>query len=192
MKKCITCGASKPLTNFYKHKVTKSGYRSKCKECSKEQSKKWRKNNPEKAKECNKKYRQNNPEKIAIGKKEWADNNPKKVKKTNKRFWLNNPDYQKDRREKVKVKYGISLATIQRYGLKLALKIYDKYDRKCSECGEEDDLTIHHLDGKGINYENQGLKPNNSEDNLIVLCNRCHGGLHSRKYWASKKTKEQG
>jgi|TARA_Y100000296_G_scaffold63836_1_gene74451 hypothetical protein len=86
-----------------------------------------------------------------------------------------------------KIDYGLGAGTISRYGFRLALEVYERCNRRCVECGEENDLTIHHLDNQGRNYENKGLKVNNDKDNLIVLCRKCHGGLHSREYWANRK-----
>lgn len=34
MKKCTTCGVVKPLTEFYKHRITKDGLAHICKDCS--------------------------------------------------------------------------------------------------------------------------------------------------------------
>lgn len=34
MNKCNKCGEEKPITEFNKHKLCKSGYRSQCKTCS--------------------------------------------------------------------------------------------------------------------------------------------------------------
>lgn len=80
-------------------------------------------------------------------------------------------------------KYGISANQISRYGFKLCLEVYEKYNRKCSECGSEDYLAIHHIDGKGRNYEEKGIEPNNSLDNLQLVCRSCHGRLHGSSKW---------
>lgn len=103
-----------------------------------------------------------------------------------------NKDYRKiwypKRQKELKDKYGLGAGTIGRYGFELALKIYDKYERKCIMCGEKNDLTLHHLDGKGRNYENKGLKPNNEEKNLILVCRKCHGSIHGKEGRGIKKT----
>lgn len=89
-------------------------------------------------------------------------------------------------------KYGMSANQISRYGFKLCLEVYEKYDRKCSECGSEDYLAIHHIDGRGRNYENMGKKPNNSLDNLQLMCRVCHGRLHgSYSGYGLKRNKGQ-
>lgn len=85
-------------------------------------------------------------------------------------------------------KYGIGINTIYRYGLKNALEIYDKYDRRCINCGSENNLVIHHLDRKGRNYERMGLKPNNNIDNLVLLCNKCHGSIHGKMNKGTHRT----
>ena len=92
-------------------------------------------------------------------------------------------------RAKVLDKYGISVSTITFYGLELALFVYDRADRRCQKCGDKKNLTIHHLDHKGRNYENQGLEPNNDTDNLIVLCCKCHGSIHGKQGGRPKKLK---
>jgi hypothetical protein len=75
----------------------------------------------------------------------------------------------------------LSLSTIRRYGLETALFVYDRANRKCETCGVDKDLTLHHIDHNGRNNLNKGLPQNNDKDNLIVLCRRCHGGLHGRE-----------
>lgn len=96
------------------------------------------------------------------------------------------PHKERDKFKKIKDDYGLGSGTIQRYGFRLALKIYEKFDRKCSNCGEENDLTIHHLDNNGRNKLEMGQEQNNSEDNLVIICRRCHGSLHAREYWDNK------
>jgi predicted HNH restriction endonuclease len=51
---------------------------------------------------------------------------------------------------------------------------------KCENCGSTDSLAIHHLDNNGRRAENEGRKPNNSADNLVVLCAKCHADYHIR------------
>ena len=108
-------------------------------------------------------------------------------------WFKKNPNYQnyqkkwqKKKRKVIKDKYGLGVGTVSRFGFKLSLEVYEKCKKKCEICGCENDLTIHHKDGKGRNYENRGLEPNNSLDNLIVLCRSCHGSLHGKKYWDKK------
>ena len=38
MQRCITCGAMKPLTEYYRHPGMLIGHLSKCKECQKQAS----------------------------------------------------------------------------------------------------------------------------------------------------------
>ena len=54
---------------------------------------------------------------------------------------------------------------------KLIQSIKNIYDNKCSLCGRDENLRIHHIDQ---NHEN------NIEENLILLCESCHRKIHSR------------
>jgi hypothetical protein len=45
MKKCNACGKQKPLSEFYKNKITKDGHHGECKPCNKTRATKWYKNN---------------------------------------------------------------------------------------------------------------------------------------------------
>lgn len=83
-------------------------------------------------------------------------------------------------------KYGISANQISQYGFKLCLEVYEKYNRKCSVCGSVDYLAIHHIDGKGRNYANKGLEPNNNIDNLQLICRVCHGKVHGSAEWKNR------
>ena len=88
-------------------------------------------------------------------------------------------------------RYGINVVTIQRYGLKLALEVYEKYERKCAICEESTNLVIHHIDGKGKKLERMGLPMNNILSNLIIICRSCHGRLHANNYWKQKNERRK-
>ena len=47
----------------------------------------------------------------------------------------------------------------------------------CENCGGNGALSIHHRDGNGRN----SLKPNNRSENLMTLCNVCHGSVSAIK-----------
>ncbi len=90
--------------------------------------------------------------------------------------------YLKARRERIKKQYGFGGGSLGRYGLKILIPIYKKYNNCCAVCFKKQDLTIHHLNGKGRHYwEKTGQKPDNSLDNLMVLCRSCHGRHEGRK-----------
>jgi hypothetical protein len=86
----------------------------------------------------------------------------------------------KRNREKWAKKYGVTVSSIAHHSLKIARLVFDKFDRKCNRCGSTEHLAIHHIDGKGRNYTNKKMKPNNNIDNLELLCIRCHGSLHGK------------
>ena len=48
-------------------------------------------------------------------------------------------------------------------------KIRERQDNKCFTCGKENPRTIHHRDSNS---------DNNSEDNLVLLCGKCHKKLN--------------
>jgi len=93
-----------------------------------------------------------------------------------------------------KEKYGIGYNTIRRFGLKLALFIYDRADRKCEICGSKIDLTIHHKNNKGSNLIKAGHPElvDNDINNLIVLCRSCHGRIHGKEGKGKKHNKGSG
>ena len=85
------------------------------------------------------------------------------------------------RRQRIKEKYGFGSGSLWRYGLKILIPLYQKYNSCCTVCFSKNDLTIHHIDGKGRNYIERGLKPNNSLENLLLLCRHCHGFIDGKK-----------
>ena len=81
----------------------------------------------------------------------------------------------------IKNNYGLGAGTIQRYGFKLALDVYERAGRKCELCDEVNDLTLHHKDGLGRGFQEKGGTPNNNPENLQVLCRKCHGSIEGRR-----------
>src|SRR3990167_7338479 len=74
--------------------------------------------------------------------------------------------------------HGISIRAIRDYGLKLALFVYDRANRKCEYCGTSKNLVIHHIDRRVRNYRDNRMKSNDNPNNLKVLCSHCHGKIH--------------
>lgn len=76
MKKCFKCGVEKPLASFYKHSGMSDGHLNKCKECTKIDVKKHRKEN-DSVREHDRK-RGNRQDLTYLQK--WRADNPKKYK----------------------------------------------------------------------------------------------------------------
>jgi hypothetical protein len=82
MKKCKTCGETKPLTEFGKQKATKDGYTYKCKSCMSEYNRQWREENKETVREYNRQWREENRERI----KQYRQENRETAKEYNKQY----------------------------------------------------------------------------------------------------------
>jgi hypothetical protein len=131
----------------------------------------------EKRKQYLKEYRIKNRKKAYEYRKKWIEKHPGYM---NKYHYDNNGIRRKAYSDYFKNASPISKSCIIRHGLN-ALLVYQKYNGKCAYCEQDWDLTIHHLDNKGRNYLEKGLKPNNNIDNLIVLCRKCHGRIHGKQ-----------
>jgi len=64
MKKCSKCKEEKEFVDFHKHKKTKDGYTSRCKECSLNDKKEYYEKNKDKVKKKVKEYRENNLDEV--------------------------------------------------------------------------------------------------------------------------------
>jgi hypothetical protein len=94
---CSKCKEKKILIDFTKDKNQKTGYRTVCKQCTKEYYKLYRKNNKIKISEFAKKYRDNNTEKIDNYHKKYRENNQQKIKQRYKKHRLDNLEKIKQR-----------------------------------------------------------------------------------------------
>lgn len=119
MKICRKCDIEKELSEFFKHVVTKDGYRSQCKSCCKkydeetyekrkERLEKYYKENEAILKEKKKQYRLKNADKIKeynksrkdITKeydKEYRKENVDQIKENKKQYYEDNKDYFKEK-----------------------------------------------------------------------------------------------
>lgn len=107
MKTCSKCKEEKSFDEFHKHKSSKDGYRSQCKECRKEIEKKYYIENnislkiKEKRKfdkryiEYNRKYKDSNKEFINELKRNWSKS--EKCKESQKIYYQNNSEKIKER-----------------------------------------------------------------------------------------------
>ena len=86
---------------------------------------------------------------------------------------------------------SVSKSTLNLWGFDLIFKVYQKI-KSCSVCGRTNDLVIHHIDGRGINYLRKGLEPNNSLDNLTLMCHHCHNSYHTKKRNKERAEREGG
>lgn len=83
-KKCTCCSQIKPLPMFYCSVVNKDGHQTKCKECAKEHSRKWRLNHKDVQKNNTNRWRKENPDRIKlIGRKAMAKMRNKPMGKLN-------------------------------------------------------------------------------------------------------------
>jgi len=93
MKKCSRCGELKSENEFWKDSTKKDNLTSNCKECQKENSRKWYQENKEHKKEYSRKWREENPEYS----KEYREEHKKQYneyqqerRKNNQKYRLNN------------------------------------------------------------------------------------------------------
>lgn len=105
MKKCLTCLLIKNYSEFYKHKLTIDGYRTKCISCVKlynanrylknkeiinQRNRKWAENNQNKVKAMT--HKRNTTQKEKLRKKLYAENNVEKTRAARKAYKLRNLD----------------------------------------------------------------------------------------------------
>lgn len=58
-------------------------------------------------------------------------------------------------------------------------KCLNKYSKKCHICSSDDNVEVHHINGK---------RWDNSIENLIPVCKECHGNIHSNNNTLNKWT----
>jgi hypothetical protein len=90
---CSKCGEHKPITDFYKNKKSKFGFRKSCKLCNNNYSNNYRLNNMDKWNEKSKRYYEKNREEI-LSKKEWGDKEKSYYNEYRRLRKLTDPEYK--------------------------------------------------------------------------------------------------
>ncbi len=67
------------------------------------------------------------------------------------------------------------MKTFHRLKKEVGLRILEKHNYKCSECGSDKGLCVHHIERTHVDSPEY-----NNEDNLTVLCRSCHMSYHRR------------
>lgn len=65
---------------------------------------------------------------------------------------------------------------VAKHGHRNHLEALKRDGFKCVKCGDDKAPHVHHIDGVGLGYDRKNR--NNALDNLISLCNSCHGTIH--------------
>lgn len=182
-KVCNICKQEKPLDEFYsqqRQSKSKGSYiyvYPYCKECSKDKSSKWVKENPEHYNETRYKYRRT--EKYREYERE--KNNREYYKKYKKEWRVNNADkmnmFGQLRRSKMKqLKCELSLEDWN--------KILEKFNYSCTYCGKTEDDCIEEY-GQRLHQEH--IVPMNkngsyTKNNIVPACKGYNCSKHDRDF----------
>ena len=184
MKECTKCKETKPLTEYYKGKNYKGGYRSQCKVCLKE------------VKDI---YFEKNKDKLKEAKKLWSENNKERIKKTNEIYRKNNKDkLRKTQKKYYKTNRGKILKQSKKYREENKELINNKYKEYYKENKEKlNKLSrIHREQNKKYfsNYMSSWIKKRYSEDQMFRLKtnlrSRIYEYLKKGGYKKTKKTRD--
>jgi hypothetical protein len=91
-KICSKCQENKNVSDFYKDKTRKDGYRSRCKICCNIESGEYQKLKPEISRKKSKTFREKHPTKVKEIYKKWRSNNISKEQKRSNEWKKNNRD----------------------------------------------------------------------------------------------------
>ena len=174
MKTCRKCTEEKPITEFYKENITKSGYKSICKVCSENQKKVYIVNNIEKVKQSKqryydryymsigrfvkKEYRQRNKEIISEKNRIYRENNIERLKEKERENRPRTRIYLRHRR-RTNIQYKLATSLRNRFSSALRAKRNRKTNSAISLLGCTLDELRKHLENKfveGMSWDNYG------------------------------------
>lgn len=147
MKTCTKCKVEKEETKFYK--ASKGGLEAQCKDCTKENTAEWRKNNLEKSKASVKRCYDKNKGKYRETQKRWEQKNKKRVR----RYKVSHIS------KKYKTNLGFRLIFNLRQRIRHVLFKNSKFAPSLELIGCGSDKLKSHLESKfqeGMTWENYG------------------------------------
>ena len=174
MKICKTCGLHKPLFQYNIDRKSKDGYCYSCKDCCKERSRKWKKENQEHIKQYRKNFYALNSEEAKKSVKLWRNEN-------RDRFNSYRREYKKSKREQdpfFKLRQTLSNRTT----IAFKLNGWSKRSKTQEMLGADYNTVMSHIESrfkKGMTWGNQGewhldhiipLSSAKTEQELIQLC----------------------
>jgi len=182
-KTCTKCGIQKSLENFSKHSSCMYGVRSACKECSKEENRKYRAENPEKAKASTKAWRDANPEKNNARIRAWARANPEKERQKQAKWREKNKEwlatYRENNKSAIKTynhnRRVREISNGGRLSSGIADRLFILQKGKCACCGAPlgKDFHIDHIMPIILGGAN-------TDDNVQLLRKKCNHQKHSK------------
>jgi len=169
-KRCIKCGAIKPIDLFHSDKQRKDGHYSQCKDCEHlhkrpSRSAQWSREHPGLRSISRKKHDDKNREEINTRKRKYRQEHLESIKYHNKEYKKQHPDIVKNSRRKRRAKMkgaggrGITATDWQ--------IIITKYGNKCLACGSIENITMDHV----IPLAAGGT---HDPDNVQPLCKSCN------------------
>jgi hypothetical protein len=106
MKVCTKCFVEQSLDSYHKNSI--GGFQAHCKDCRNEDSRRYRKENPEKVRECSRNHYKRNKDILYLKVKEYRDSNPDKIREQRKASRLRCVDktkqYYQNNKEAIKLK----------------------------------------------------------------------------------------
>lgn len=145
MKICTTCKIEQPVSEFCRNKNTKDGLNSKCRICSSDYHKEYRKSHAPLLNERSRQWRVDNPDRYRALMKNYSVENSKQIVERVKGWRLDNPD---------RFREGARAHAMRRYARKLEATTFPfttgqlaqkwaYWGNKCWICGEEATQTDH-------------------------------------------------
>jgi len=165
-KRCIKCGQSRLLPEFYKDRKMRGGYRSECKDCHKSYCKNYVEKNTEKIRKYLKNYNKENFEYKREYDRRWRQENRERYCETKRKYRQQNPEWHKiissnkDARRRARKKNNGTFKVSNKDTRKL-------YQKNCVFCGTHENIVIDHV----IPIAKGGV---HGIGNLQPLCHSCN------------------
>jgi hypothetical protein len=153
MKRCKDCDETKPLDEFYVHKVMADGRLNKCKACVRARVKKHRAENVERIREYDRERHQR-PERRAYSKaqsKRWYAENPERAAELARRWQAANPERSGEVRRRWKLANPVKIAA--HVAVNNAVRAGKLAKQPCVVCGETQVHAHHHDYSKPLDVE---------------------------------------